>query len=200
MYNPYDFYFKKAKKEWFKARSAFKLEEIDERYKIFTKDTKNILDIGCAPGSWMQYAHKRLRDQRVDNFKIIWFDLKDVDLNTHGIYAYKQDITELDKVNEIISSHDIEKFDVIMSDMAPNTIWLKDIDAMRSIWLLEKTLVIYENYLKPDWKFMIKVFMWPRFDEFVKTVKQIFWAKWIKIFKPDACRKESKETYIIKYQ
>lgn len=199
MFNPYDFYFKKAKKEWFKARSAFKLEEIDDRYKIFTKNTKNILDIWCAPWSWMQYAHKKLRDQRVDDFKIIWFDLKDVNLNTHWIYTYQQDITELDKVNEIISSHGIEKFDIIMSDMAPNTIWLKDIDAIRSIWLLEKTLVIYENYLKPDWKFMIKIFMWPRFDEFVKTIKEIFWWKWIKIFKPDACRKESKETYIIKY-
>lgn len=199
MYNPYDFYFKKAKKEWYKARSVFKLEEIDKKYKIFDKYTKFIMDIWCAPGSWLQYTWKKLSDLKLKNFKIIWFDLKPVNLNLDWVYTYKQDITELDKVEQIIKSHWIDRFDVILSDMAPNTIWLKDIDAIRSVNLVEKTLPIYQNFLKPDWKFVIKIFMWPKFDDLVKKIKLIFWWKKIKIFKPQATRKQSKEVYVIRY-
>lgn len=199
MFKPQDHYFKKAKQEWFKARSAFKLEEIDDKYKLFDNNTKTILDIWCAPWSWLQFAHKQLVEKKVSNFKVIWFDLKAVNLNLDWVHTYEQDITDLDKINEILSSHNITKFDMIISDMAPNTIWLKDIDAIRSIWLLEKTLPIYEKFLKQDWKFCIKIFMWPWFDQFVATLKKMYGWKWMKIFKPQATRKASKETYIIRY-
>ncbi len=71
MYNPYDFYFKKAKKTGYKARSAFKLEEIQQKYGLITPQTKNILDIGCAPGSWIQYSFAQLKKNRIKDFKII---------------------------------------------------------------------------------------------------------------------------------
>ena len=199
MYNPYDRYFKKAKKEWFKARSVYKLEEIDKKYNIFTRDTKNILDIWCAPWSWIQYIWKRLNELKVNDFNIIWFDLKPVNLNLSGVFTYIQDATKLDQVENIIRKHWISKFDVITSDMAPNTIGIKDIDAIRSVKLLKQTLPIYQKFLKLDWKFVIKVFMWPGFDDFVREIKSIFWGKKIKIFKPQATRKNSKEVYIIRY-
>jgi len=199
MYNPYDFYFKQAKKQWYKARSAFKLEEIDKKYKIFDKNIKNILDIGCAPGSWIQYAWKRLNDIKNKEFKIIWFDLKKVDLNLKNVYTYSQDITKLDEVEKILKNHAITKFDVILSDMAPNTIWLKDIDAIRSINLLFKTIPIYEKYLSDKGKIVIKIFMWPKFDDFVSYMKKIVGWKNIKLFKPKATRKNSKEIYFVKY-
>ncbi len=199
MYNPYDRYFKKAKKEWFKARSVYKLEEIDKKYNIFTRDTKNILDIWCAPWSWIQYIWKRLNELKVNDFNIIWFDLKPVNLNLSGVFTYIQDATKLDQVENIIRKHWISKFDVITSDMAPNTIGIKDIDAIRSVKLLKQTLPIYQRFLKLDWKFVIKVFMWPGFDDFVREIKSIFWGKKIKIFKPQATRKNSKEVYIIRY-
>lgn len=88
--------------------------------------------------------------------------------------------------------------DFIQSDMAPNTVWNKSVDAIRSIWLLEETLRIYKKYLKPDGKFAVKVFMWPWFEEFVSELKEYFGSKNIKIFKPKACRTISKETYILK--
>jgi len=199
MYNPYDRYFKKAKKEGFKARSVYKLEEIDKKYNIFTRNTKNILDIWCAPWSWIQYIWKRLNELKVNDFNIIWFDLKPVNLNLSGVFTYIQDATKLDQVENIIKKHWISKFDVITSDMAPNTIGIKDIDAIRSVKLLRKTLPIYQKFLKLDWKFVIKVFMWPGFDDFVREIKSIFWGKKIKIFKPQATRKNSKEVYIIRY-
>ncbi|MEF2176083.1 MAG: RlmE family RNA methyltransferase [Candidatus Absconditabacteria bacterium] len=199
MFKPQDHYFKKAKQEGFKARSAFKLEEIDEKYKLFDNYTRTILDIGCAPGSWLQFAHKQLVEKRVPNFKVIGFDLKAVNLNLDGVHTYEQDITDLVKIDEILNSHNITKFDMIISDMAPNTIGLKDIDAIRSIGLLEKTLPIYEKFLKPDGKFCIKIFMGPGFDQFVATLKKMYGGKGMKIFKPQATRKASKETYIIRY-
>jgi 23S rRNA (uridine2552-2'-O)-methyltransferase len=161
MYNPYDFYFKKAKQEGYKARSAFKLEEIQEKFHLITKDTKTVLDIGCAPGSRMQYTVAQLQKLRVPKYQVIGFDLKKVEISLPGMFPYVQDITEQDKVDAILASHQVEQVDFIQSDMAPNTIGHKEIDAMRSIALLDQTIRIYEKYLKPEGKFCTKIFMGP---------------------------------------
>lgn len=200
MYNPYDHYFKKAKKEGYKARSVFKLEEIDQKYKIFDCNTHTVLDIGYAPWWWIQYTYKKLTEKWCEDFKIIGLDIKESSLSMPGVFCFMQDVTDLDKVNQIFKSLDIDKFDTIISDMAPNTIWVKDIDAIKSIALLENTLYLYKNYFKPEWKFVIKIFMGPGFDEFVKTLKDMFGGKNIKLYKPDASRKQSKEIYIVKYK
>jgi 23S rRNA (uridine2552-2'-O)-methyltransferase len=153
------------------------------------------LDIGCAPGSWIQYIDKVSHPKS----KIIWVDLKPTQLNSPKVKTYIQDATDLEKMEKILKENHIEKLDIITSDMAPNTIWVKDIDAIRSIQLVKSTLWIYDKFLKPDGKFIIKVFMWPWFDELVKEIKQKYWAKNIKTFKPQAVRKISKEIYIIKH-
>lgn len=236
IYNPYDYYFNKAKQEWYKARSAFKLEEMQNKFKLIDKNTKTILDIGCAPWSWMQYSYTLLNKFNVKDFKIIWFDIQDSTVNLPNVYTYVQDVTDVEKIDKILKSHNIVPYghsewnkesikhkldsstliqsvsewqfgvhwkwqggvDFIQSDMAPNTVWHKSVDAIRSIWLLEETLRIYKKYLKPDWKFAIKAFMWPGFEEFVAELKKEFWSKNIKIFKPKACRSISKETYVLK--
>lgn len=198
MYNPYDFYFKKAKKDWYKARSAFKLEEIQDKFSLISSSTKNVLDIGCAPGSWIQYTIAQLKKLKVSSYQVIGFDLKKVELNLPWLTTYVQDVTEIEKVKSILQNHQIPAFDFIQSDIAPNTIGLKDIDAMRSIDLLEQTYRIYDQLLAPNGAFAIKVFMGPGFDEFVAKIKKRFWAKNIKLFKPNSCRANSKETYVIK--
>lgn len=193
-----DHYTRKAKKEWYEARSAFKLEEIQKKFNIFNKDTKNIIDIGCAPWSWLQYTSELLYKLRAKRYQLVGFDLKAVDIKINNTTTYQQDITEKERVAEILEQHGIDKIDVIQSDMAPNTIWLQDIDAIRAFWLLEETLWIYKEKLAPNGKFVIKVFMWPWFEEFIADLKQHFWGKAIKIFKPKSCRSESKEIYVIK--
>ena len=198
MYNPYDFYFKKAKKDWYKARSAFKLEEIQDKFSLISSSTKNVLDIGCAPGSWIQYTIAQLKKLKVSSYQVIGFDLKKVELNLPWLTTYVQDVTEIEKVKSILQNHQIPAFDFIQSDIAPNTIGLKDIDAMRSIDLLEQTYRIYDQLLAPNGAFAIKVFMGPGFDEFVAKIKKRFWAKNIKLFKPNSCRANSKETYVVK--
>ncbi len=198
MYNPYDFYFKQAKKEWYKARSAFKLDEIQEKFHLFDKTTKHVIDIGCAPGSWLQYAISQMQTYKVKDYKIIWFDLKPVELNLPGLVTYQQDITDQEKVKSLLGEQWIQQVDLIQSDMAPNTTGIKDLDAMRSMGLIQETLWMYKELLKPNGKFVIKVFMWPGFEEFVKELKTHFGWRAIKIFKPQACRSASKETYVVK--
>ncbi len=198
IYDPFDYYNKKAKKEWYKARSAFKLEEIQEKFKIFDKNTKRVLDIGCCPGSWLQYSSSLLTKFGTKEFEQVGFDIKDVDINIPNTTTYKQDITEQQTVSSILQNHNFDKIDVIQSDLAPNTIWFKDIDAIRSFAILEETLWIYKELLKPNWRFVIKLFMGPGFDEFIADLKQHFGAKKIKIFKPKSCRSISKEIYVIK--
>lgn len=198
MYNPYDFYFKKAKTQWFKARSVFKLEEIQNKFKIFGKDTNSILDIWCFPGSWLQYAYSQMQKFEKTKYQIIWMDIKDVKISLPGVKTFNQDITDQESVKKILEENGMKKIDLIISDMAPNTIGFKNIDAIRSFALIEKTIWIYKQLLKPDWKFVVKVFMWPWFEEYVKDMRNFFGAKNIKIYKPSSSRTESKETYVIK--
>lgn len=116
-FNPQDHYFKKAKKEGLLARSAFKLEEIDQKYRIFDKNVRTVMDIGCAPGSWLQYTEDKLfhtvgnraskmhpsqSDGQAEPYTIIGFDIKDVKLTLPCVYTYNQDIQDTDKVRDII--------------------------------------------------------------------------------------------------
>lgn len=195
MYNPYDHYFKKAKKEWFKARSVFKLEEIDKKFNLLDKQTIQVMDIWACPGSWLQYLAKEIRNT---NRKIIWLDLNPIDFSTFGLFTYEQDATDMKAVEKILESHHIKKLDLIVSDMAPNTMGVKDIDAIRSLGLIEATFPLYEKFLKEDGKFVIKIFMGPGFEEFLRELKQKYGGKKIKTFKPQSVRKQSKEIYIIK--
>ena len=141
---------------------------------MISPSTKNVLDIGCAPGSWIQYTIAQLKKFKVHDYQLIGFDLKKVELNLPGLTTYMQDVTEIDKVKEILHKHQISSFDFIQSDIAPNTIGLKDIDAMRSIDLLEQTYRMYDQLLAPTGAFAIKVFMGPGFDEFVAKIKKRF--------------------------
>ena len=204
-----DHYFHLAKKEWYVARSAFKLQELDEKFKIFWPHTRTVIDIGCAPGSWLQYVSKVLHKNKWKKEPlVIGFDLKEVKFNLPFTHTFVQDITEQEAVKKILSEQLIIKdtgnksvewsIDIIISDMAPNTVGNQGTDALRSSALIMETMRMYEQLLKSEGKFVIKVFMGPWFEELVKHCRTTRWNANIKIFKPKACRKESKETYIVK--
>jgi len=234
-----DHYFHLAKKDGYVARSAYKLQEIDEKFKLFWFNSRReskpivVIDIGCAPGSWLQYTSRTISQQlKATSCKpqatiwgtwslklqawsnhplIIWFDLKKVELNLPFTQTFVQDITEQKKVMEIINeqlaistnnltlnTYNSKPIDIIISDMAPDTVGNKGTDALRACYLVMETMRMYETLLKKDGKFAIKVFMWPWFEELVQYCRDRRWAAHIKVFKPKACRKESKETYIVK--
>jgi 23S rRNA (uridine2552-2'-O)-methyltransferase len=114
-----------------------------------------------------------------------------------GTYIYQQDVTQREDMQGILDRHAIDKFDVIVSDMAPDTIGQKSIDAMRSIGLVEKILWIFDSYLKASGTFCIKVFMGPGFDELVSELKKRY-GNTIVTYKPKSSRDYSKEIFIIK--
>ncbi len=187
-----DHYAKKAKKENFPARSVYKLKEIQQKFKLIKKGDK-ILDLGCAPGSWAKYAAALAgKDGRV-----IGIDLKKVSeqfsANTRVIIGDVMELAEKDKENlaEIIGTG----YNTVLSDMAPATTGRKEVDAARSYYLCMAALTIAQKILKQKGYFVCKIFQGENFEEFKDAVGQIF--NRYKIFKPQSCRKESKEIYII---
>jgi len=106
------------------------------------------MDIGCSPGSRMQYVSEQMKKNQIKDPVIIGLDIKPSTVDIPGVHRYVQDITQTAGVKNIITKHGIEKFDAIISDMAPNTIGFRDIDAMRSVELLKTTMPLYHEFLK----------------------------------------------------
>ena len=182
-----DTYVKQSKIDGYRARSAYKLIEIDEKFKIF-KGGISIIDIGAAPGSWSQYAAKIAKSGR-----LISIDLKEMEpigntLQIHG------DFTEQETQDEIMK-HINNKVDVVMSDMAVNTTGIKNIDSIQTGELCKEAMVFAKDILKVNGFFISKIFMGGTFNEIVAEGKKYF--KEVKVFKPKSSRKDSKESFII---
>ena len=182
-----DTYVRQSKVDGYRARSAYKLIEIDEKFKIF-KGGLTVIDIGAAPGSWSQYASKVVK-----NGKIISIDLKEME-PIPNIIQIKGDFTE-NKIQKIIKEQLHANADVVMSDMAVNTTGIKDIDAIQTGELCKEAIVFSKEVIKKQGFFISKIFMGSTFNEIVALGKESF--KEVKVFKPKSSRKDSKESFII---
>ena len=182
-----DIYVRQSKVDGYRARSAYKLIEIDKKFKIF-KNGMFILDIGAAPGSWSQYASKTIK-----NGKIISIDLKEISPIDNGIHI-KGDFTEPD-IQEKIRENLTKEFDVVMSDMAVNTTGIKNLDSIQTGELCKEAMTFSKKVISSKGYFISKIFMGSTFNEIVALGKKIF--KEVKVFKPLSSRKESKESFII---
>ena len=182
-----DIYVRQSKVDGYRARSAYKLIEIDKKFKIF-KNGMFILDIGAAPGSWSQYASKAIK-----NSKIISIDLKDMSPIDNGIHI-KGDFTEPD-IQEKIRENLTKEFDVVMSDMAVNTTGIKNLDSIQTGELCKEAMIFSKKVISSKGYFISKIFMGSTFNEIVALGKKIF--REVKVFKPLSSRKESKESFII---
>lgn len=196
VFNPWDYYNKKAKQSGYLARSVYKLSEMQKRFRLITPSTLTVLDLGCSPWSRLQYVRDSVESPKLC---AIGFDLKPTSLNVLWVFPYVCDFTKKDQVLSFFAIHNVFRFDLILSDAAPNTSGIKDLDAMKSIQLIEDSFWIYKDHLMKGGKFAIKVFMWPGFDELVSSFKLLYGGKNIRIFKPDASRSQSKEIYIVKH-
>ena len=182
-----DTFVRRSKVDGYRARSAYKLIEIDEKFKIF-KGGISVIDIGAAPGSWSQYAAKTAKSGR-----LISIDLKEMDPigNTVQIRGdFTEEITQ-DKIREHINT----KVDVVMSDMAVNTTGIKNIDSIQTGELCKEAMFFAKDQLKDSGYFISKIFMGGTFNEIVAEGKKYF--KEVKVFKPKSSRKDSKESFII---
>ena len=182
-----DIYVRQSKVDGYRARSAYKLIEIDKKFKIF-KNGMFILDIGAAPGSWSQYASKAIK-----NGKIISIDLKEISPIDNGIHI-KGDFTEPD-IQEKIRENLKKEFDVVMSDMAVNTTGVKNLDSIQTGELCKEAMTFSKKVISSNGFFISKIFMGSTFNEIVALGKKIF--KEVKVFKPLSSRKESKESFIV---
>jgi 23S rRNA (uridine2552-2'-O)-methyltransferase len=187
-----DYYFKKAKKESYPARSVYKLEEAQKKYR-FLKTGDTVLDLGCQPGSWSIYAAKTVgpaglvvgidlqEGKRINIAKaaeIIWFA---DDITAEGIVA------EIQKIRK--------NFRVILSDIAPRTSGNKWVDQQQSLNLARRVLEMSRQILENGGNFYVKVFEGEDFKEFVDSVRKNF--KTVKIVKPKSSRSESREVFIL---
>jgi len=182
-----DIYVRQSKVDGYRARSAYKLIEIDEKYKIF-KGGLTVIDIGAAPGSWSQYAEKTAK-----NGKLISIDLKKMEPIGSSIQI-QGDFTE-ENVQEEIKKNTVSKADVVMSDMAVNTTGIKNIDSIQTGELCKEAMVFAKDLLNENGYFISKIFMGGTFNEIVAEGKKYF--KEVKVFKPKSSRKDSKESFII---
>ena len=182
-----DIYVRQSKVDGYRARSAYKLIEIDEKFRIF-KGGMTVIDIGAAPGSWSQYASKVVK-----NGKIISVDLKEMEKIQNTIQI-KGDFTEKYTQN-LIKNYLYNRADVIMSDMAVNTTGIKNIDSIQTGELCKEAMIFSKDIISEKGFFVSKIFMGGTFNEIVALGKKIF--REIKVFKPKSRRKDSKESFII---
>ena len=182
-----DTYVRQSKVDGYRARSAYKLKEIDEKFRIF-KGGMSVVDIGAAPGSWSQYVAKVVKSG-----KIISIDLKKME-NIENTLQIQGDFTSVDTQDQI-KEYLKKKPDVVMSDMAVNTTGIKNIDSIQTGELCKEAMVFSKDVISEKGFFISKIFMGSTFNEIVALGKKIF--KEVKVFKPKSSRKDSKESFII---
>lgn len=189
-FNPQDHYFKKAKKENFAARSVFKLEEIDKKYRLF-KPGQQVLDLGASPGSWSQYASQKVAAQG----RVLGVDLSSVKVNLPNAVFIQADLYDLN-LEEIFAAHGFTPpFDLVLSDMAPKTTGIRITDQARSRDLCELALNTARKFLKPGGHFVTKLFHSDDFKELKTEILKDF-SKFEAV-KPESTRSISKEIFLV---
>jgi 23S rRNA (uridine2552-2'-O)-methyltransferase len=185
----HDKYFRLAKAENKLARSYYKLAEIDRREKLLTPATRAVIDFGAAPGSWLEYIVERVHAGAV----IAAVDLKLIAKKFKPrVKFHLGDARELpiDAFRAVA-----EKFDVVLSDLAPNTSGVRVVDHARSVELCECAAAFALANLRDGGHFVAKIFTGAETANFIQSLRPRFAE--VKTFKPDACRDESFETYVI---
>ena len=182
-----DIYVRQSKIEGYRSRAVYKLIEIDEKFNIFN-NTKSIIDLGAAPGSWSQYIVKKYKKS-----ELLAIDL----LNFEKIDKVNQLVGDFTKIEnqEKIKSFFNKKVDVVISDMAVNTTGNKNLDSIVTGELCTDAMEFAYQNLDSKGKFVSKIFMGSSFNEIVADAKKKF--KEVNIFKPLSSRKDSKESFII---
>ena len=187
-----DPYVAKAKQEGYRARSAFKLIELDDKFH-FLSAGKRVVDLGAAPGGWTQIAVKRVKSTP-ENPLVVGLDLLEM-APIAGAKTTQLDFLDdsaPDVLKEMLGGH---KADVVLSDMAPNTTGMKDIDHLRIMGLLETAYAFACEILNPNGTFVAKIFQGGTEQNLLNEMKRHF--KTVKHAKPPASRKESSEFYVV---
>jgi 23S rRNA (uridine2552-2'-O)-methyltransferase len=198
----HDRFHQKAKKQGFLARAVYKLEELDQQFKLFAPQRRashsnrasgagpnqRVLDLGCAPGSWLQYARTQVGEHGV----LVGLDRAPLRGNVAGARIVVGDVLTIDP-KELLG--ELDAFDVVLSDMAPDTTGIRSLDQARSEALFERALEIATLVLAPGGNFVGKLFQGPDFKKLIEQVRATF--ETAKSAKPASSRQISIEQYVI---
>lgn len=184
-----DEFVKRAQKEGYRARAAYKLIEIDDKDKLI-KPGMTIVDLGSSPGSWSQVAVQRLKGQG----KVIALDILEM-TGIAGVTFIQGDFREEVVLKQLQAAINNKPVDLVIADMAPNISGVKDVDQAGAAYLTELALEFTKDWLKPNGNFLVKVFIGAGFDELVKTMRQQFDK--VVTRKPKASRDRSSEVYLL---
>jgi 23S rRNA (uridine2552-2'-O)-methyltransferase len=182
-------FYKKAKKEGYRARSAYKLLQIQKKFQIIQSGDV-VVDLGAAPGGWSQVAYKLVQP----NGLVVGVDLSFIQPFNDVIFL-KGDMTKYETIQTILEAIDFEPVSVILSDMSPDISGNYSMDHARSIYLCSRALQTAQQMLGKNGSFVCKVFMGDMLQDFVSEIKESF--RQVKQFSPKASRKSSSEQYII---
>ena len=189
-YDPKDFYYRKAKKEGLRARSAFKIDEIIQRHRLLSSG-RAVLDLGAAPGGFLQVIAEAVGPKGV----AVGVDLEPIrNLGKPWVKTAVVDLLAPDALDRIRALHP-QPFDLVTSDMAPKTIGVKITDEARSLELCRMALGVARETLKIGGTFVTKVFMGGDFNVFRDEVRAHF--DQVDIAKPRATREHSYEVYVV---
>ncbi len=189
-YVPNDKWSQRAAKEGYLARSVYKLMEIDARYELIRPGLR-VLDIGAAPGSWLQYTSDKLGPEG----RVLGLDLKPITFSAPNVMTKVVDVFDDAAVEAAIAGMSWQKLDLVLSDIAPNTSGIKDVDQWRSIELNRKIAAIAHRYLRGKGSVVMKVFRGKDFDMFTHELKTMF--KRLKVMSAVASRDRSREVYVV---
>ena len=184
-----DEFVKRAQKDGYRARAAYKLIEIDDKDKLI-KPGMTIIDLGSTPGSWSQVAVQRLKGQG----KVIALDILDM-TGIAGVTFIQGDFREEAVLLQLQAAINNKLVDLVIADMAPNISGVKDVDQAGAAYLTELALEFSKDWLKPNGNFLVKVFIGAGFDDIVKTMRGHFDK--VVTRKPKASRDRSSEVYLL---
>ncbi len=197
-----DTYVKLAKKEGYRARAAYKLQEIDETFRLI-KPRDLVIDLGSAPGAWSQYARRRMSPRTATgggaavgalNGRIIALDMLPME-PIEGVLFLQGDFREDDVLQRLTLELQGAKVDLVVSDMAPNLSGIESADSTRIEHLVELAIEFSTMHLKPQGALVAKVFHGGGYDQLVKRFRETF--ELVKPFKPKASRDRSSETFLV---
>ncbi|MFC7072566.1 23S rRNA (uridine(2552)-2'-O)-methyltransferase [Halovenus rubra] len=191
-----DEYYNRAKQQGYRARSAFKLAQLDGAVNLLD-DGDTVVDLGAAPGGWMQVAAERVGNSGtvigVDRQSID--ELEDVNATVEYI---RGDITEertKDRIRDVVAGDDDNPVDVVISDMAPNMTGEYDLDHARSVHLARQASEVADDILTSGGDLVVKVFDGRDLDDLESSIESAF--EYVRQMRPDACRDESSELYLV---
>jgi len=185
-----DFYYKKAKEEKYRSRATYKLFQAVEKYHFMEKGDV-VVDLGSAPGGWIQAARKIVGSKGF----VLGVDIKSIEpFEQSNVRTIIGDINEQETLQQILSMLP-RKVDVVISDTSPNISGIWEVDHARQIDLASRSLKIALEVLKPSGSFFVKVFQGDMLNDFVKKVERLFEV--VRIIKPKASRARSSEIFIL---